>query len=73
MGHPQVRWSTPVMTQDGGMPAQFQGDREGFEALPQNAMECVFFRCHDKRLENGLCPVSIGALAFSVKTRNFGR
>jgi hypothetical protein len=43
MGHPQVRWSTPVMTQDGGMPAQFQGDREGFEALPQNAMECGIF------------------------------
>jgi hypothetical protein len=45
MGHPQVRWSTPVMTQDGGMPAQFQGDREGFEALPQNAMECAFSHC----------------------------
>ena len=41
MGHPQVIWSTPVMTQDGGMPAQFQGDREGFTALPRNARECV--------------------------------
>jgi hypothetical protein len=43
MGHLQVRWSVPVMTQDGGMPAQFQGDREGFEALPRNAMECASF------------------------------
>src|SRR5262245_39383877 len=43
MGHPQVRWLTPVMTHDGRMPAQFQRDREGFEALPQNAMECGKF------------------------------
>jgi hypothetical protein len=29
MGHPQVRESVPLMTQHGGIPAPFQGDREG--------------------------------------------
>src|SRR5262245_25230198 len=29
MGHPQVRESVPLMTQNGGIPAQLQGDREG--------------------------------------------
>jgi hypothetical protein len=29
MGHPQVKWSVQLMTQNGGIPAQFQGDREG--------------------------------------------
>jgi hypothetical protein len=29
MGHPQVRWSGQLMTQNGVIPAQFQGDREG--------------------------------------------
>jgi hypothetical protein len=29
MGHPQVRWSVQLMTQNGVLPAQFQGDREG--------------------------------------------
>src|SRR5256885_15564952 len=50
MGHPQVRWSTPVMTQDGGMPAQFQGDHEDFEALPRNAMECEIFQARTQAL-----------------------
>src|SRR5215813_14242739 len=40
MGHPQVRWSVLLMTQDGGMPAQVQGDGEGVKALPLNWMEC---------------------------------
>jgi len=26
MGHPLVRWSLQMMTQDGGKTAQFQGD-----------------------------------------------
>jgi hypothetical protein len=29
MGHPQVRESVQLMTHNGGMPAQLQGDREG--------------------------------------------
>jgi hypothetical protein len=29
MGHPQVRESVQLMTQNGGIPAQLQGDREG--------------------------------------------
>jgi hypothetical protein len=29
MGHPQVRWLVWLMTQDGGMTAQLQGDHEG--------------------------------------------
>src|SRR5215470_2909581 len=33
MGHPQVRWSGQLMTQNGGIPAQFQGDREGQRSL----------------------------------------
>jgi hypothetical protein len=28
MGHPQVRWSLQLMTQDGGKTEQFQGDCE---------------------------------------------
>jgi hypothetical protein len=32
------------MTQDGGNAEQFQGDREGFEALPRNVMECDYFQ-----------------------------
>src|SRR2546426_7633983 len=34
MGHPQVRWSGWLMTQNGGIPAQVQGDEEGIGALP---------------------------------------
>src|SRR5215510_784078 len=33
MGHPQVRWSLQLMTQNGGIPAQFQGNREGQRSL----------------------------------------
>src|SRR5438309_7314019 len=33
MGHPQVRWSVQLMTQHGGVPAQFQGDRDGQRSL----------------------------------------
>jgi hypothetical protein len=40
MGHPQVRWSVLLMTQDGGMPAHVQGDGEGVKALPLNWVEC---------------------------------
>src|SRR4029434_64645 len=40
MGHPQGRWSVLLMTQHGGIPAQFQGDHEGCGALPRNPMEC---------------------------------
>src|SRR5215470_8718414 len=40
MGHPLVRWSVLLMTQHGGMPAQWQGDGEGIEALPLNWVEC---------------------------------
>jgi hypothetical protein len=40
MGHPQVRWSVQLMTQNGRMPTQLQGDRAGVGALPRNAMEC---------------------------------
>src|SRR2546428_13958651 len=29
MGHPQVRWSVQLMTQDGGKTEQLQGDHEG--------------------------------------------
>jgi hypothetical protein len=29
MGHPQVRESVPLMTHNGGIPAQLQGHREG--------------------------------------------
>src|SRR5215470_3104741 len=29
MGHPLVRWSMQMMTQDGGKTTQFQGDHEG--------------------------------------------
>jgi hypothetical protein len=29
MGHPLVRWSLQMMTQDGGMTAQLHGDHEG--------------------------------------------
>jgi hypothetical protein len=37
MGHPQVRWSLQLMTQDGGITAQFQEDcerRPGFTTKP---------------------------------------
>jgi exodeoxyribonuclease V alpha subunit len=44
MGHPQVRWSVLLMTQNGGMPAQLQGDGEGVKALPLNWVECEIFR-----------------------------
>src|SRR5262252_7297086 len=40
MGHPLVRWSVLLITQHGGMPAQWQGDGEGIEALPLNWVEC---------------------------------
>jgi arylformamidase len=43
MGHPQVRWSVLLMTQDGGMPAHVQGDGEGVKALPLNWVECEKF------------------------------
>jgi hypothetical protein len=43
MGHPQVRWSVLLMTQDGGMPAHVQGDGEGVKALPLNWVECAKF------------------------------
>ena len=33
IGHPQVRWSVQLMTQHGGIPAQFQGDCEGQRSL----------------------------------------
>src|SRR5215472_15635999 len=33
MGHPQVKWSLQLMTQNGGIPAQFQGNREGQRSL----------------------------------------
>jgi hypothetical protein len=33
MGHPQVRGSVQLMTQNGGIPAQLQGDREGQRSL----------------------------------------
>src|ERR671931_81628 len=36
MGHPQVRWLVWLMTQDGRMPSQFQGDGGGVGALPLN-------------------------------------
>ena len=36
----RVRGSVLLMTQDGGMPAQVQGDGEGVKALPLNWMEC---------------------------------
>ena len=44
MGYPQVRWSVLLMTQDGGMPAQVQGDGEGVKALPLNWVECEKFQ-----------------------------
>src|SRR5215471_17878252 len=40
MGHPQVRWLVWLMTQDGLMPAQLQGDEGGSGALPRNRLEC---------------------------------
>jgi len=43
MGHPQVRWSAPLMTHHGGHPVQFQENREGIRALPRNPGECGFF------------------------------
>src|SRR5262245_8296726 len=33
MGHPQGRWSVQLMTQNGGIPAQFQRDPEGQRSL----------------------------------------
>src|SRR6266702_4733337 len=41
MGHPQVRWLVWLMTQDGLMPSQFQGDEGGAGALPRNRVECA--------------------------------
>ena len=36
--------SVLLMTQHGGMPAQWQGDGAGIEALPRNWVECVNFQ-----------------------------
>src|SRR6266567_6962134 len=47
MGHPQVRWLVWLMTQDGLMPSQFQGDEGGAGALPRNRVECAFLRGKD--------------------------
>src|SRR5712691_10312941 len=44
MGHLQVRWLVQLMTQDGLMPSQFQGDGEDVGALPLNRVECEIFR-----------------------------
>jgi ATP/maltotriose-dependent transcriptional regulator MalT len=44
MRHPLVRWLLQMMTQDGGMTAQFQGDHEGFGASPLNWVECGICR-----------------------------
>src|SRR6266571_5485083 len=44
MGHPQVRWLVWLMTQDGLMPSQFQGDEGGAGALPRNRVECGIIR-----------------------------
>jgi hypothetical protein len=44
MGHPQVKWSVQLMTHNGVIPAQFQGDREGRDRPPLNPMECGLFR-----------------------------
>jgi hypothetical protein len=43
MGHPQVKWSVQLMTHNGGIPAPFQGDREGRGLPPLNPMECAYF------------------------------
>src|SRR5712691_2336417 len=56
MGHPQVRWSVLLMTQNGGMPVQLQGDGEGVEALPLNWMECGRFSSH---VQPQGCPTSL--------------
>ena len=46
MGHPQVRGSVWLMTQHGGMPAQWQGDGDGVEALPLHGVACEIFGWH---------------------------
>src|SRR5215470_14544827 len=43
MGHPQVKWLVWLMTHDGLMPAQLQGDEGGVGALPRNRVECGTF------------------------------
>src|ERR1700752_4552886 len=40
MGHPQVRWSWQLMTQDEGTTEQFQADDEGTGIPPLNSVEC---------------------------------
>src|SRR6266849_149934 len=47
MGHPQVRWSMSLVTQDERIAAQLQGDREGIDALPLKSMECG--KCRSQR------------------------
>jgi cold shock protein len=45
MGHPQVKWSVQLMTQTGGIPAQFQGDREGYRPATTKSGGMWFFLC----------------------------
>jgi hypothetical protein len=53
MGHPQVRWSVQLVTQDEGHATQFQGDRENTGALPLKSVECDKKTAHGLRLRSG--------------------
>ena len=44
MGHPQIRWSVSLMTQDEGNPAQIQGNHADVRALPLKSVECAISR-----------------------------
>src|SRR5882724_8179450 len=39
-GHPQVRWSMSLVTQDAGNASQVQEDCDGVGALPLKSVEC---------------------------------
>src|SRR5215510_6118901 len=45
MGHPQVTWSVQLMTHNGGISTQFQGDCEGRGLPPLNPVECAESFC----------------------------
>src|SRR2546427_11284422 len=65
MGHPQVRWSVQLMTQNGGIPAQFQGDREGQRSLTTKSDGMWHLSC------NWLQGLGTAELATSYMTGHF--
>jgi hypothetical protein len=68
MGHPQVRESVQLMTHHGGIPAHFQGDREGQKpaTTKSGGMWKIQFHRTIKEIEQRLGDASVRLQSFIV-------